>query len=77
MRTKIDEAGRVAIPKGLRDAVGLLAGDVEVTATGSEILIEPVTSDSLVERDGRLVIPASGSTIRDELVQAVRDAEQR
>ena len=33
--------------------------------------------DTLVEADGRLVIPASGVTIGDELVQALRDADRR
>lgn len=32
--------------------------------------------DSLIERDGRLVIPASGATIDDEVVQSLRDADQ-
>ncbi|MGI8875041.1 MAG: AbrB/MazE/SpoVT family DNA-binding domain-containing protein, partial [Egibacteraceae bacterium] len=29
MRTTIDKAGRVVIPKGLRDALGLAPGPVE------------------------------------------------
>ena len=33
--------------------------------------------DTLVEADDRLMIPASGVTIGDDLVQALRDADQR
>jgi hypothetical protein len=36
-----------------------------------------VHEDALVEVDGRLVIPASGATIDDELVRALRDAYRR
>jgi len=77
MRTSIDKAGRVVIPKPLRDGIGLVPGEVEMTIDGSGIRIEPVVSEGLVEQDGRLLIPASGTTIDDALVQALRDADQR
>ena len=77
MRTSIDKAGRVVIPKPLRDGVGLVPGEVEMTIDGNGIRIEPVVSEGLVEQDGRLLIPASGTTIDDALVQALRNADQR
>jgi AbrB family looped-hinge helix DNA binding protein len=77
MRTTIDKAGRVVIPKLLRDRVGLRAGEVELTTDGAGIRIEPVADDTLGERGGRPVIPASGTAIDDELVQALRDADRR
>jgi hypothetical protein len=39
--------------------------------------VEPLAGDTLDERNGRLVIPAGGAEITDELVQALRDAGQR
>jgi AbrB family looped-hinge helix DNA binding protein len=77
MRTTIDAAGRLVIPKRLREEVGLGAGEVEVTAYGGSLRIEPVAADSLEERDGRFVIPAVGVAVDDELVRALRDADQR
>ncbi len=77
MRTTIDAAGRVVIPKSLRDELGIRAGEVELTRDGAGIRIEPVSSDSLVEEAGRTVIPASGTPIDDDLVRALRDAGQR
>lgn len=77
MRSTIDKAGRVVIPKPLRDRVGLLAGEVELSVDGAGIRIEPVAGDGLVEERGRLVIPASGVPIDDELVRALRDADRR
>ena len=77
MRTTIDKAGRLVIPKTLRDRLGLRPGEVEVVADGAALRVEPIVSAELVERDGRLVIPASGSPLTDEDVRALRDADQR
>ena len=77
MRTTIDTAGRLVIPKPLRDHVGLRPGEVEVTVDGSGLRIEPLAEDSLDERDVWLVIPASGADVDDGLVRSLRDAGQR
>lgn len=65
------------IPKPLRDHLGLRPGEVEVTADGAGLRVEPLVEDSLEDRDGRLVIPSSGAEIDDELVRSLRDAGQR
>ncbi|PZS19161.1 MAG: AbrB/MazE/SpoVT family DNA-binding domain-containing protein [Acidimicrobiales bacterium] len=77
MRTTIDKAGRLVIPKPLRDQVGIPAGEVEVTLDGAGLRVEPVAGDELSEEDGRLVIPPAGGRIDDEIVQVLRDAAQR
>ena len=65
------------IPKQLRDHLGLRPGEVEVTAEGAGLRVEPLAGDSLEEREGRLVIPAAGVQIDDGLVRSLRDAGQR
>ena len=65
------------IPKQLRDHVGLRPGEVEVTADGAGLRVEPLAGDSLDTRDGRLVIPRGGAEIDDDLVRSLRDAGQR
>ena len=77
MRATIDKAGRLVIPKSLRDHLGLLPGEVEVTADGVALRVEPIAGEVLEEEDGRLVIPAGGVEITDATVRAWRDAGQR
>ncbi len=65
------------IPKPLRDRVGLGPGEVEVSVDGTGLRVEPLAGEGLAERDGRLLIPAGGAMIDDEVVRALRDADQR
>lgn len=77
MRATIDEAGRLVLPKPLCHQVGLQPGEVEVFADGAGLRVEAIAGDDLEEIDGRLVVPASGAGIDDEMIQALRDADQR
>lgn len=77
MRTTIDKAGRVVVPKVLRDQVGLPAGEVEVTVDGAGIRIEPVSQGILEEHDGHLFLPAGAEPMTSEQIRAFRLADQR
>lgn len=77
MRSTIDKAGRLVIPKPLRDRLGLRPGEVEVTADGNALRVEAIAGKAIEERLGRLVIPRSGVAIDDDDVRALRDADQR
>lgn len=77
MRAAIDAAGRLVIPKPMRDHLGLSAGVVDVVVDGAGLRVEPPAVESLEERDGRLVIPASGAVVDDDTVRALRNADQR
>ena len=77
MRATIDSAGRLVIPKVLRDRLGLTQGEVDVEADGADLRVRPVADDDLDEQDGWLVVPAAGNRITDEDVRELRDADQR
>jgi len=76
MRTKIDSAGRVVIPKPLRDALGLAPGEVEITRDGAAVRVAPVVGVGLQPRGDRLVI-LKGPDLTDEQVRDLRQADQR
>ena len=62
MRTTIDRAGRVVIPKAVRDQAGLAAGgEVDVHFRDGRIELEPATAPMrLVKRGQRATIEAEG-----------------
>lgn len=77
MRTTIDKAGRLVIPRLLRDRVGLAdGGAVDVEVDGAGIRIEPAPGVDLVEEDGFLVIPATGTPLTTEQVREMIDADR-
>jgi AbrB family looped-hinge helix DNA binding protein len=77
MRATIDKAGRLVIPKPLRDRLGLVPGEVEVAADGNALRVESLASEELQEEDGRLVIAAAGVHVNDDTVRSFRDSEQK
>ena len=55
MRTTIDSAGRIVVPKSVRDAMGLSAGRViDVIFTDGRIEIELAPAAVALDRTGRL-----------------------
>lgn len=77
MRTTIDKAGRLVIPRALRDRIGLSAGgEVELELDGAAVRIEPVAGTGLREEDGLLVIPATGVPTTAASVRDLIDADR-
>lgn len=77
MRTTIDRAGRLVIPRPLRDRIGLAdGGEVEVELDGAAIRIEPVSAGGFREEGGLLVIPASGTPLTGAHVRELIDADR-
>jgi AbrB family looped-hinge helix DNA binding protein len=57
MRVSIDKAGRVVLPKPLRDALGLQPGcALEVTPVDGRVLLEPIPVPMRLVRRGRSVV---------------------
>jgi AbrB family looped-hinge helix DNA binding protein len=81
MMVSIDRAGRVVIPKELRDRLALVTdSELEVTCEADAIVIRPVrrAGRRIIEVDGWPVLEAlDGASITDADVQRWRDADQR
>ena len=81
MKTTIDRAGRVVVPKALRQAVGLQPGSqLELRLVGGRIEMEPAPLDVNIEDRGGLLVavpvgsvpPMSSSAVAETLA-AVRE----
>lgn len=78
MNATVDSAGRVVVPKALRDALGLRAGStVDISRYGAGLQLIPVGRTArLVEESGALV--ATGETqIDDDVVFGLVDSGRR
>ncbi len=76
MKTTIDRAGRLVVPKGIREAAGISPGSELMTrVTDGRIEIEPVPLEVRLVKRGRLTIavprkrisPLTGDTVRETL----------
>ena len=77
MKTTIDKAGRLVIPRVLRERIGLTdGGQVELELDGAGVRIDPVSTGELVEEDGFLFIPATGKRLTDDMVRELIDADR-
>jgi AbrB family looped-hinge helix DNA binding protein len=80
MTITIDGAGRVVIPKSIRDQLGLTAGvPLVITTDGVGVRIEPAThGGQVVEIEGRLAVASSaGRMVSDREIREAIDAGRR
>lgn len=77
MKTTIDKAGRLVIPRPMRDRLGLTGGAaVEIEIDGADLRIRPLTGDRVREEGDLLIIPRTGAPIDDALVRELIDADR-
>ena len=81
MRTTIDDAGRLVIPKALRDRAGLATSqEVEVTERDGVIEIEPAATPMRLVRRRRgvaAVAEAEVPSLTDDLVRETIERTRR
>lgn len=78
MRTTIDAAGRIVVPKALREALGLTAGStVDISRYGAGLQLVPAGRTArLVEEAGHLVVTGE-TALDDDMVLALIDAGRK
>jgi AbrB family looped-hinge helix DNA binding protein len=81
MKTTIDAAGRVVIPKALRDRAGLQAGmEIEVNLRDGLIEIAPPPPQGRLVREGGFLVwePAEGTPTvgTEEINEAIRQLRE-
>jgi AbrB family looped-hinge helix DNA binding protein len=79
MTLKMDKAGRVILPKPVRDRLGLREGsDIEIEETPEGLMLKPIeTRPSMIKKDG-LWVHTGKVPPGFDVVQAIReDREDR
>ncbi len=81
MKTTIDRAGRVVIPKAVREAAGLTPGlELEVRCRDGIVEIEPLCADIKLVRKGSLLVahaPGAPKLTREMVNELIRDIRER
>jgi AbrB family looped-hinge helix DNA binding protein len=74
MRTTIDSAGRLVVPKAIRDAMGLEAGrEVDIVFTDGRIEIEIAPAGVHLERRGKVMVLVPDEDLPELSADVVRD----
>lgn len=74
METTIDRAGRLVIPKLLREALGLAAGGrVVITEDGGRLIVEPAPVEKRLVRKGRGLVCVADDGMPELTAEQVRE----
>ncbi len=75
MKTTLDRFGRVVVPKGIRDRLGLRPGaEIEIDEKENEVVLKPVEHEpSLMVREGILVYTGTATGDLRGAVRALRE----
>jgi AbrB family looped-hinge helix DNA binding protein len=78
MRTTIDMAGRIVVPKVLRDELGLTGGqELEITARDGRLELEPPPVPMHLERRGAVLVAVPDTPVARLTATQDRDALER
>jgi AbrB family looped-hinge helix DNA binding protein len=81
MKTTIDRAGRLVVPKPIRDAAGITAGaELEIRVQDGRIEIEPAPLEVKLVRRGSLTVAVPRKSVpplTDEVVRQTTDRLRR
>ena len=81
MKTTIDRAGRLVVPKAIREAAGISAGaELEIRVADGRIEIEPAPLEVKLVKRGALTVAVPRERVpplSDGMVRATRDRLRR
>jgi AbrB family looped-hinge helix DNA binding protein len=70
VKVSLDKAGRIVLPKPLRDELRLTAGDaLEAEASGEEITLRPIRGNAPLRKKRGIWVYRAGEPLRDTAVR--------
>jgi len=78
VKTTIDAAGRVVVPKPLRDALGLTPGaELDISRYGAGLQLVPAGRTARLVEEGGVRVVSGSEMIDDDVVFGLLDAGRR
>jgi len=78
MKSSVDSAGRIVVPKPLRDALGLTAGStIDISRYGAGLQLLPTGRTARLVDESGVLVAAADRVIDDEEVFALIDTGRR
>jgi AbrB family looped-hinge helix DNA binding protein len=78
MEVMVDQAGRVVLPKPIRDALGLLPGTtVNISPYGAGVQLVPAGRTARLVEEGGVLVAAGETPVEDDQVFALIDAGRK
>jgi AbrB family looped-hinge helix DNA binding protein len=78
MQVVIDQAGRIVLPKPIRDALGLLPGTtVDITPYGAGAQLLPAGRTARLVEEGGVLVAEAETRVDDDVVFALIDAGRK
>jgi AbrB family looped-hinge helix DNA binding protein len=77
-RLTLDKAGRVVIPKPLRDQLQLVPGDVlDLESSGEQIILRPVRGTMPLQKERGIWVYRTGNPLPESIIDsAVRETRE-
>jgi len=78
MQASMDSAGRIVVPKPLREALGLTTGStVDISRYGAGLQLVPTGRTARLVGEGGVLVATGETTIDDDVVFGLIDAARR
>ncbi|HLJ99480.1 MAG TPA: AbrB/MazE/SpoVT family DNA-binding domain-containing protein [Streptosporangiaceae bacterium] len=78
MEAIIDQAGRIVLPKSIRDSLGLQPGTtVDISPYGAGVQVVPAGRTARLVEENGVLVSASETEIDDAVVFALIDASRK
>jgi AbrB family looped-hinge helix DNA binding protein len=78
MEAIVDQAGRIVLPKSIRDALGLLPGTkVDISPYGAGVQVVPAGRTARLVEENGVLVSAGETPVDDDILFSLIDAGRR